>query len=129
MDSKEGILSKNIREFYAEGNSSLKKGSYNSAASLFFKALAVLSDMVILQQKGFIPKSHAERFRILEQSYPDIYAIMDKDFPLYQDSYSLSISKALAKVIKNKGQSNKRLRKSLMRCAQNYRPQAMHPPL
>lgn len=101
MDSKEGILSKNIREFYAEGNSSLKKGSYNSAASLFFKALAVLSDMVILQHKGFIPKSHAERFRILEQSYPDIYAIMDKDFPLYQDSYSLSISKALAKVIKN----------------------------
>jgi len=61
----------------------------------------VLSDMIILRQKGFIPKSHAERFRILEQSYPDIYAIIDKDFPLYQDSYSLSISRELAEVIKN----------------------------
>ena len=101
MNAKEELLAKNIREFYAEGNNSLKKGSYNSAASLFFKALAVLSDIIILREKGFIPKSHAERFRILEQSYPEVYAIIDKDFPSYQDSYSLSISRGVAEVIKN----------------------------
>ena len=100
MDKKE-LLAKNIREFYREGNNALQRKSYNSAASLFFKTLAVIADWHILQKEGFIPKSHTERFRTLEEKYPEIYKILDKDFPTYQDSYTISLLKETAEVIKD----------------------------
>ena len=87
-------------EFYNEGILALKRKSYNSATSLFFKALAVLSDWLILHEEKFIPKSHTEKFRILEQKYPIVYQILDKDFPAYQDSYTISLTKEVAEVIK-----------------------------
>ena len=77
----------------------MKRKAYNSATSLFFKALAVLADWVILRKEGFVPKSHADRFRILEQKYPQIYELLDKDFPAYQESYSISLTKEKAEVI------------------------------
>ena len=83
MDEKENLLGKNIREFYAEGRNAFERGAYNSATSLFFKALAVLADWLILHKEGFIPKSHAERFRILKQKHPGVYEVLDKDFPAY----------------------------------------------
>ena len=101
MPTKEELLASNIKEFYGEGMNALKRKAYNSAASLFFKALAVLADWHILLKEGFIPKSHTDRFRILEQKYPQIYALLDKDFPAYQESYSISLSKETAEVIEN----------------------------
>lgn len=94
------LLAKNIKEFYSEGNNALQRSAYNSAASLFFKALAVLADWLILRKEGFIPKSHTERFRILELKYPEIYQVLDKDFPAYQESYTISLTKEKAEVIK-----------------------------
>ena len=101
MDEKERLLAKNIREFYTEGNNALKRAAHNSATSLFFKALAVLADWLILCKKRFIPKSHAERFRILEQNYAEIYVLLDKDFPAYQESYSVKLTKETAEAIKD----------------------------
>lgn len=101
MNEKEAILAKNIKEFYGEGNNALQRGAYNSATSLFFKALAVLADWLILHKEGFIPKSHTERFRILELRYPEIYKVLDKDFPAYQESYTITLTKETAEVIKN----------------------------
>ena len=95
------LLSKNIREFYNEGNNSLTRKSYNSAASLFFKALAVLADWYILSKEGFIPKSHSDRFRILQEKYHNVYLMLDKDFPTYQKSYSISVSKEEVEVLKH----------------------------
>ena len=100
MDKKD-LLAKNVREFYREGNSALQRSSYNSAASLFFKALAVIADWHILLKEGFIPKSHTDRFRILEQKYPEIYKILDKDFPAYQDSCSIGLRTETAEVIRD----------------------------
>ena len=73
MNQKEAYLQRNIREYYSEGNNVLGRGSYNTAVSIFFKALAVLADFIILADEGFIPKSHTERFRILKTRYPEIY--------------------------------------------------------
>lgn len=101
MVSKEELLAKNIREFYSEGNNALKRSSFNSATSLFFKALAVLADWLILHKEGFIPKSHTDRFRILEQKYPEIYQLLDRDFPAYQDSYNMVLTKEIAEALKN----------------------------
>lgn len=100
MDKKEELLAKNVQEFYSEGNGTLSRGSYNSAVSLFFKALAVLADLHILREEGFIPKNHTERFIILKQKYPEIYLIVDKDFPSYQDSYTINLSKEIAEELK-----------------------------
>lgn len=100
MVEKEDLLAKNIVEFYNEGNMAFKRKSYNSATSLFFKALAVLADWLILHKEKLIPKSHTERFRILEQRYPMVYQILDKDFPVYQDSYTIVLTKETAEVIK-----------------------------
>lgn len=101
MNEKEELLAKNIKEFYSEGNNALQRGAYNSATSLFFKALAVLADWLIMHREGFIPKSHTERFRILELKYREIYEVLDKDFPAYQDSYTITLTKETAEVIKN----------------------------
>ena len=100
MDAKEEMLAKNIKEFYEDGERSLKRGSYNSAASLFFKALAVLADWHLLRKEGFIPKSHADRFRLLEQKHREIYLILDRDFPSYQESYSITLTKEVAETLK-----------------------------
>lgn len=65
------------------------------------QALAVLTDAHILQQEGFIPSNHTERFRILREKYIKIYRILDKDFPLYQDSYRLKITEPIVKILEN----------------------------
>lgn len=101
MNERETILAKNIKEFYNEGNNALQRGAYNSATSLFFKALAILADWLILHKEEFIPKSHTDRFRILELRYPEIYKVLDKDFPAYQESYTITLTKETAEVIKS----------------------------
>lgn len=93
------LLSENINEFYTLGKIACQRTAYNSAVSLFFKALAVLADLYLLQKEGCIPKNHAERFRILEEKHPGIYAILDKDFPTYQESYKLKLDKEIAEVL------------------------------
>ena len=98
-DPKARLLAENVAEFYTQGKFAFSKGAYNSAVSLFFKALAVLADWHVLRVQGFVPKSHAERFRILEQRFKSIYAVLDKDFPAYQDSYKIKVGKDVAEVL------------------------------
>lgn len=101
MLNKGDLLGKNIKEFYAEGKRAFERSAYNSATSLFFKALAVLADWCILSKEGFIPKNHTERFNILKQKYPEVYKILDKDFPSYQQSYTINIDKETSEILKN----------------------------
>jgi len=97
-DSRE-ILEENIREFIKQGKDSKKEKAYNSAVTLYFKALAVLADLYIYNKTKVIPSNHTQRFRILEEDYPEIYNILDTDFPVYQDSYKLKLSKEHAEVL------------------------------
>ena len=50
-------------------------------------------DYIILKKEGKTPKDHAERFRILEKGFPDFYTLLDRYFPIYRDTYSLTIDK------------------------------------
>lgn len=95
------ILENNAKEYFSSGNDEFFKGRYNSAVVLFFKSLIALADIYILDKTGKTPSSHINRFRILEQSFPEIYNLVDKDFPFYQDSYVQLMSKELAEVIQN----------------------------
>ena len=99
MLEKEKILRENIEEYYNPGLMAFGEKKFNSATTLFFKALAALADLFILKKEGNVPSSHQKRFRVLENKYQDIYQILDKDFPFYQDSYTKKMDKEAAEVL------------------------------
>ena len=101
LNEKRKILEQTAKEYFQSAEEELKKERYNSSVVLYFKSLISLTDLFILQKTGNTPSSHAKRFRIIEEKFPEIYNIIDKDFPFYQDSYFQIMSKELAEVIKN----------------------------
>ncbi len=66
----------------------LDKERYNSAVVLYFKALVSFSDLYVLQKIGDTPSSHNDRFKITKEKFPEVYNLLDKDFPFYQSSYN-----------------------------------------
>lgn len=101
MDEKELILLENFDEYYSLGNEAFKKSKYNSAATLLFKAMVALFDLIIFRKEGKIPSSHSDRFRILKDKYPELYRIADIDFPFYQDSYTKKIDEETVQLLKD----------------------------
>ena len=99
--TKKEILEKTAKEYFDSAKDEIQKERNNSALVLFFKALVAFIDLYIYQQTGNTPSSHNDRFRITEHKFPEVYNLLDKDFPFYQDSYIQIISKELAEVIKN----------------------------
>ncbi len=97
---KAEVLEKTAREYFNSAKDEFDKQRYNSAVVLFFKSLMALIDLYILQNTGKTPSSHTERFRITQENFQDVYDILDKDFPFYQDSYNIFMTKELAEVIK-----------------------------
>jgi len=97
--SQEEFLIENIKEFVKEAREAKLNKAYNSSVTLFFKALAVSCDLYILRKEGLIPKNHTERFEILKNRYNEIYRILNKDFPVYQQSYRLKLGKEYAEVL------------------------------
>lgn len=91
METKE-ILIENIKEFVRNAQKDKENKSYNSAVTLYFKAIDVITDLFILEKEGFIPSNHSNRFRILQLKYTEIYNLLDKTFPTYQESYSLKMT-------------------------------------
>jgi len=100
MNKKE-ILTKTAKEYFSSGNDEFNKERYNSAVVLYFKALISFSDLYVLQKTGNTPSSHNERFKITKEKFPEVYNLLDKDFPFYQSSYVQIMSKELAEVVKD----------------------------
>jgi len=98
---KEDILKKTAKEYFSAAEDEFKKSRFNSALVLYFKSLVALIDLYLLQQTNKTPSSHTERFRIIEEKFPEVYDILDKDFPFYQQSYVQIMTKELAEVIKD----------------------------
>jgi len=99
-EEKLEILESNAKGYFLDGENALNNERYNSASVLFFKTLVSLVDLYLLQQTGKIPSSHADRFFITKKNFSEVYDLLDKDFPFYQDSYVQSLSKEIAEVIK-----------------------------
>ena len=100
MVESEDILIENAKEYWRNALLAEQKKEFNTSVTLFFKALSALSDLYILRKEGQTPSSHTNRFRILEAKYLDIYNILDKDFPFYQDSYKSKLDKETSDVLK-----------------------------
>lgn len=101
INIKHKILEKTAKEYFYSGIDEFNKERYNSAVVLFFKSLTSFTDLYILQKTNKTPSSHTERFWITQKNFQEVYDLLDKNFPFYQDSYSKIISKELAEVIKN----------------------------
>ena len=109
MNEKEKILIDNFNEYFSLGLEAFGKNKFNSATTLFFKAIAALCDLYILRKEGAVPSSHSSRFRILEEKYPEIYRIADRDFPFYQDSYTKKMDKEAAELLKEDAETLKKM--------------------
>ena len=100
-DDLKNILIENAKEYYKNALEAEKKQEYNSSVTLFFKAISSLADLFVLIKEGKMPSNHAERFRILEARYKEIYKLIDKDFPFYQDSYKARLNKETSNMLKD----------------------------
>ena len=99
--TKKQILEKTAKEYFESGEDDLEKKRYNSALVLFFKCLIALVDIYVYEKTGNTPSSHTARFNICREKFDEVYDLIDKDFPYYQDSYIQIMSKELAEVMKN----------------------------
>lgn len=59
-----------------------------------------ICDIEIFRKTSSIPSSHENRFRTLENKFPHLYRVVDKDFPYYTDSYRIIISKRIVDLVK-----------------------------
>ena len=111
MEEKEIILSENFNEYFELARQAFKTKKYNSAVTLFLKAISAGADLFILKKEGFVPSSHTHRFRIAQEKYSELYDILDKDFPFYQDSYTKRMGKEAAEVLMEDAQRIKEISK------------------
>jgi uncharacterized protein (UPF0332 family) len=93
-------LRQNIKEFIESGNDDLTKARYNSAVSAYFKAIAVLCDLKIYQERRVLPKNHSERFLFLQMHFAEAYKLIKEIFDKYTDSYNLRLGKRDAELLK-----------------------------
>ena len=78
---KQEILTKTAQEYFNSAEDEFNKQRFNSAVVLYFKSIVAVIDYYILEKTGNTPSSHTERFRITQNKFPEIYDILDKDFP------------------------------------------------
>jgi len=93
-------LLNNISTFIKSAELVYQSKDYTSATTLYFKTLFVALDLVIFRKIKITPKDHAERFRILEKSFPLEYSLLDKYYPIYRSTYSLSVDKQTCEEIR-----------------------------
>ena len=92
---------KTFLEEFAGAKEQLEKDRFKNAAILSSKALFALCDFLIYTKLNKLPKNHGERFRILEEYFPDIYSVVDNVFNHYTDAYSKPILKETCELIIN----------------------------
>jgi hypothetical protein len=109
MDEHERILLDNFKEYWDSAEDAFRKGSFNSATTLYFKTIVALCDLFVLRKDGFVPSSHTHRFRVLEEKHKSLYIIADRDFPFYQDSYTKKMDKEAAQLLKDDAETIRKM--------------------
>jgi len=103
------IIIKNFNEYMEMAEYAYSKKKYNSAVTLYYKALVELCDLELLNKLNKIGANHTERFQLLERHSPRLYPIASKMFRYYRDSYSKEISSIIAKMVKENVEIAKRI--------------------
>ena len=96
----ESKLLKNIQLIHNSADLVFNNQDYTSATILYFKTLLCVLDYILLKRLGKAPKDHTERLRMLEESQPNLFELLDKYFKVYRDTYSISIDKQICEEIR-----------------------------
>jgi len=99
MADREVIL-KNFEEYKEMAEYSFSKEKFNSAVTLYYKALVELCDLELLSKLNKIGANHTERFELLREANFTLYNTASKLFRFYRDSYSKEITFIVAKIVK-----------------------------
>jgi len=83
---------KKVRNFFILGKIAERINMYSEAASNYFKSLSAINDF-LLEKINLKAKDHSDRFRLLEQNFPEAYELTDKMFVVYRRTYTSEISK------------------------------------
>lgn len=91
----------NAKEFLASADDNFDKERWNASVSDYFKAIATFADYMIYRKIKVFPKSHNERFQLLEKNFQELYKKIVDLFKKYRESYNLRLSKADAQELKD----------------------------
>ncbi len=80
-------LFENLMEFWQSGEGLFKERKFNSAASLYFKAIVAACDLSIFKKQTLFVKNHDQRFKILRLNFPQAYEIVSDLFSTYTRGY------------------------------------------
>ena len=94
-------IRRNIQEYIEMGELAYKKGKYNAALMLYFKALVGICDYIIKRDLNKEPENHTHRFRILQRYFPDLYRVVDRYFSFYRDTYQVRVRKRDVEALRN----------------------------
>lgn len=108
MAEKE-IIEKNLKEYLEIADYSFSKGKYNSAVTLYYKALVEICDLVLMKKLNTIGANHTERFELLKTVSFGLYKTASKLFRFYRDSYSKDISQTTAQLVKSEVENAQKL--------------------
>ena len=97
----EDELKKGVNEYVQSAIDDENKGRMRSAATMYFKAIAAVCDYVIYSRIKKLPDNHRERFRIIEMHFQPLYSVLNKVFPIYQQTYRSNINADQLEMIKD----------------------------
>lgn len=103
------IIIKNFNEYFETAEYCFGKEKFNSAVTLYYKALVELCDLELSRKLNKIGINHTERFNLLEAHSPIMYNIASKLFRFYRDSYNKEISKVIAEEVKKQVENAKKI--------------------
>lgn len=106
---EEEIIRRNFNEYVEIAEYSLNKKKFNSAVTLYYKALVELCDLELLKKIKRVGANHTERFQLLERASPELYSISSKMFKFYRDLYNKQISETIAKLVKENVENAKKI--------------------
>lgn len=76
-----------------------KMKMYSESISNYFKSLSAINDFA-LEKINLKAKDHSKRFRLLEQNFPELYAITDKMFIVYRRTYTNELNKKEVEILR-----------------------------
>lgn len=107
--SEKDVIKKNLKEYLEIAEYSLSKKKFNTAVTLYYKALVEICDIELLEKVNKLGANHTERFKMLESVSPQLYRIASKLFRFYRDSYNKEISETVAKIMKEEVKNAERI--------------------
>jgi len=102
------IIKKNFEEYFEIAKYSFSKGKFNTAVTLYYKALVELCDLELLRKLNKIGANHTERFGLLKTASPLLYKTASKLFRFYRDSYNKEINETIAKLVREEVENARR---------------------